>query len=292
MQLAFIVGTGRCGSTLLHEIFAKHADSSFISAIEENHGRLGRLHRYANAMYRAEHSPVLGRLAEEFIPTEGYALIDRLVSPIYSRPMRDLTAADATPWLEKRFRGFFEKRHADAGLPMLLHKYTGWSRLGFFAEIFPEARFVHVVRDGRAVANSWLQMTWWNGYQGPDNWLWGPLTEEEEDRWAQQDRSYPALAALCWERLALSYRSAEAERLSDRVYELKYEDFLERPGELAREMIEFMGLDWTDDFEQQFGTFEIRSSRKAAYKRDLHSEQLAQIEACIAPTLERFGYSG
>ncbi|MEZ5595565.1 MAG: hypothetical protein R3E84_04105 [Pseudomonadales bacterium] len=35
MQLAFIVGTGCCGSTLLHEIFAKHADTSFLSQIEE-----------------------------------------------------------------------------------------------------------------------------------------------------------------------------------------------------------------------------------------------------------------
>jgi len=36
--------------------------------------------------------------------------------------------------------------------PVFIHKYTGWSRIAFFKEIFPEARFVHVIRDGRAVA--------------------------------------------------------------------------------------------------------------------------------------------
>ena len=40
--------------------------------------------------------------------------------------------------------------------------------------------FINVVRDGRAVVNSWLQMGWWDGWQleasahAPDQWLVPP----------------------------------------------------------------------------------------------------------------------
>lgn len=293
MQLAFIVGTGRCGSTLLHEIFAKHADTSFLSQIEENRRRLGGLHRFANRIYRAEHKPLvrwLG-LAEEFQPTEGYALIDRLVSPVYSRPYRDLDEMDVTPWLEKRFRNFFSQRFETCGLPVLLHKYTGWSRLGFFSRIFPEARFVHVLRDGRAVANSWLQMRWWDGYEGVSKWLWGPLDAAREARWEEANRSFPVLAALGWEMLLESYDRAKEQLPADRYLEIRYEDFLEDPTGHCRSILDFFGLQLTDDFVKQLGTFQISSGRRDAYRTDLHSDQLRAVESAIGDTLAKKGYS-
>ncbi len=292
MQLAFIVGTGRCGSTLLHEIFAKHADTSFISAIEENRPRLARLHTLANAIYRAEHNPIVKALgiAEDFIPTEGYALIDRKVSPIYSRPFRDLVVDDVTPWLEKRFRDFFGARYESCGLPVLLHKYTGWSRLGFFSTIFPEARFLHVIRDGRAVASSWQQMRWWNGYEGTSKWLWGLLDEDQQARWEDSNRAFPVLAALGWEKLLNSYVEAEAVMAPDRYLKLRYEDFLEDPAEHCRKILDFFGLSFTQDFQRQLDTFNINASRKAAYERDLLPQQVRAIETAIGPVLALNGY--
>src|SRR6056297_847349 len=142
VNLVFIVGTGRCGSTLLHEILAKHRDSSFFSRFEEQHGRLESLGRWGSPLYRKAHLPGGRHRAGRFQPTEAYGLLRRHVSPIYVRPYRDLTADDVTPWLAGRFRKFFEERFVRYGRPVLVHKYTGWSRLGFFAEIFPEARFV------------------------------------------------------------------------------------------------------------------------------------------------------
>ncbi len=292
MQLAFIVGTGRCGSTLLHEIFAKHAETSFISAIEENRPRLARLHTLANAIYRAEHNPILKALgiAEEFVPTEGYALIDRKVSPIYSRPFRDLVEDDVTPWLNKRFRDFFGTRYASCGSPVLLHKYTGWSRLGFFSTIFPEARFLHVIRDGRAVANSWQQMRWWNGYEGTFNWLWGTLDTDQQSRWEASGLGFPVLAALGWEKLLNSYTDAEAKLAPERYLKLRYEDFLDDPAEHCREILDFFGLSFTPDFAKQLNTFDITSSRKAAFEKDLEPRHLRAIENAIGPVLARNGY--
>ena len=100
-------------------------------------------------------------------PSEGWQVLERQVSPILSRPHRDLLATDLTPWLERRLRRFFERRIAAQARPVFLHHVTGWPRARLLQAAFPEARFIHMVRDGRAVANSWLQTSWWTGYQGP-----------------------------------------------------------------------------------------------------------------------------
>ena len=40
-------------------------------------------------------------------------------------------------------------------------KLTGPARISYVSSIFPEARFVHVVRDGRAVVQSLMKVEFW-----------------------------------------------------------------------------------------------------------------------------------
>ncbi len=112
-------------------------------------------------------------------------MLAREVSPLLASPVRDLRADDVTPWLERRFREFFAERAQVQGTATFLHKFTGWPRAGFIRGVLPDARFIHVVRDGRAVANSWLQMPWWLGFEGPDHWQWGPLPPDLAAEWEE-----------------------------------------------------------------------------------------------------------
>lgn len=291
MKLVFIIGTGRCGSTLLSEIFAKHIDSSFFSRFEEMHrGRLGKLGKWSSEMYRNEHSPVLSGYFKKFRPTEAYSLIRSRVSPIYVQPARDLNADDVTPWLKNRFREFFLEKYGACKKPVLLHKYTGWSRLAFFAEIFPEAKFVHVVRDGRAVANSWLQMPWWTGYQGPEQWLWGPLNESESQVWRAHNESFVALAGLCWLKLIASYEQSTQVLPSEQYLQIRYEDFIKSPHSISKKVLEHIELEWSEDFQKQLETFSINSSRAQAYRQDLSDAQQEQLTTVISTGLTKYGY--
>src|SRR5262249_6370163 len=149
-----------------------------------------------------------GRL--RFAPSEGYSALPREVSPLLVDPFRDLTADDVTPWLERRLRTFFESRADAEGAPAYLHKFTGWPRARVLRGVVPEARFVHIVRDGRAVANSWLQMPWWRGHHGPEAWHFGPLPEEYAREWDAAGRSHVHLAGLGWKLLMDSYDAARA----------------------------------------------------------------------------------
>lgn len=290
MNLDFIVGTGRCGSSIIHEILVKHEDIGFISNIEDNLPWLNLKGRFNNQLYRTP----LGRFTRKgrtrFAPSEAYRLIARQASSVYERSSRDLVAEDVTPWMAGRFQSFFQQRYKAQNKELFLHKYTGWSRIGFFSKIFPDSRFVHIVRDGRAVANSWLQMPWWDGYRGPENWLWGRLPEHYHLEWERSGQSYTVLAGIAWKLLLDSYESSIDNIPESQCLVLKYEDFVAEPRETLDRIIEFLGLRWTRSLEQHFNRQEIFSSRSNAYERDLTSTQLRDLEASLEDKLQAYEY--
>ena len=289
-EFAFVLGTGRCGSTLVHEIIARHPDVGFVSNLQDRVPQLPVPSRLNNDIYRRvpERFTTKGRL--RYAPSEAYRALDREVSPVISAPLRDLLAEDVTPWLEQRFRSFFERRAAVQGRPLFLHKFTGWPRSGFVHRIFPEARFIHVVRDGRAVANSFLQMPWWQGYRGPDHWNWGPLSEADAREWEESGRSFAVLAGLEWKLLMDAFESARDLVPAARWMEVRYEDFVAEPREYMRAMLDHLGLDWTPAFERGFRRYRFDAGRRDAYRRDLGIHDLAMLDASLTPALERHGY--
>lgn len=289
MNLLFIIGTGRCGSTFVHEILARHADLGFVSNIEDNLG-VNTLGRWNNALYRSPLGGFTRKGALRFAPSEAYRLVSREVSPVYANSCRDLVAEDVTPWLDRRFRDFFTRRAAAQGKAVFSHKYTGWPRIGFFARIFPEAKFIHVVRDGRAVANSWLQMPWWGGYRGPENWLWGRLDDRDEVEWRASGYAFPVLAALSWKILMEAFERAEQNLPLERYLRLRYEDILDEPEQHFRSMIEFSGMAWNEDFHRRLSNQRIRKDRSRAFESDLTPRQREAMDRVLRPLLDRYGY--
>ena len=162
--------------------------------------------------------------------------------------------------------------------------------MSFFARIFPEARFIHIVRDGRAVANSWLQMPWWGGYRGPEHWHWGPLTPHYADEWERGGKDFALLAALAWKTLMDSFLAAEGELQAHRYLRLRLEDILAAPKEHFQTLLGFCDLPWTPDFERGFARRKFHDGRKLAFQRDLSAAQLSVIEGSLAPLLKRYDY--
>ena len=161
-QPLFIVGTGRCGSTVLHDIVATHPQLSYLSPLCDRKptdpGANARLMRLMDLR------PIEGLLRRRFYPEEVYRFWDHY-APGFSEPFRDLEAGDVTERIRHRLPRALEAT-VSPRCPRLLVKITGWPRMGFFHEPFPEAHFIHVYRDGRAVANSTLNIWFWRGWKG------------------------------------------------------------------------------------------------------------------------------
>lgn len=290
IKIVFIIGSGRSGSSFVHELISRHQDVGFVSNIDDNLPFIDSKGSINNLLFR---SP-LGRFTKKgrlrFAPSEAYNLISRKVSPIYANSCRNLRAEDVTPKLRQDFREFFIARYRAQGKRVFVHKYTGWSRAGFFKAIFPEAKFIHIVRDGRAVANSFLQMDWWTGFLGPEKWYLGSLSEEQRSRWESSNDSFLILAGIAWEILVTSIEEDTISIGADSVCTTRYEDFLEDPSGEIGKLCEFSGLEFNDKFRDRIRNISINSGRKQAFLSDLSPVQVSELTSCITASLEKFGY--
>jgi hypothetical protein len=300
--LFFVFGTGRCGSSLVTEVLARHPEVGFVSNLDDKLSWLDLSGRWNSALFQRfgprdpamvtfRHRPRLlerGRL--RVAPSEGWTVLDRQVSPLVSSTCRDLGAADVTPWLERRVRRFFERRMAAQHRRFFLHHLTGWPRAGLFQAVFPDARFIHVIRDGRAVASSWLQMPWWSGHGGPSNWSLGPLPERYALEWERSGSSYVVLAGLAWKLLMDAFDAAHASIPPEQWLDVRYEDVLEEPRKQVTRMLDFLGLEWTPRFDAGFGRYRFEHGRSAAFRRDLDAANLALLERSLAGRLLAYDY--
>ncbi len=292
MPVSFVLGSGRSGSTLVHEVLCRHPAVGFVSNLEDRFGPLARIGRYNRTIYDAVPNALTRKGRARFAPSEAYDVLTREVSPMLVDPMRDLTAADLTPWLATRLERFFRGRADAQGCATFLHKFTGWPRSGLLGAAFPEARFVHVVRDGRAVANSWLQMEWFDGHRGPDQWLWGPLPPELHTIWESEDRSFVALAGLGWNVLMDAFEQARASIAANRWLDVCFEELVEDPGTAFARILAFYDLDATDPvFRERLASYDFSTSRLRAFEDDLGPDHLAVLDRVCGPQLRAWGYA-
>ena len=285
----FVLGTGRCGSTLVHEVLARHPATGFMTNLDD----LGLMPSatWQNTAWRRLPARVTRKGGARFAPTEGYRALQREIGPVLVDPVRDLTAADATPWLRDRVRDFFGARAHRLGAPVFLHKLTGWPRVGLLHACFPDAVVVEIVRDGRAVANSWLQMPWWRGHRGPQEWHFGPLTPELEEAWLESGRSLPVLAGIGWRILMEAYDEARSSAPPDRWVRVRYEDVVAEPRARFGEVLGAMGLEWSPAFAAGLARYEFTDRRAEAFRADLGGADLDALESVVGKQLASLGYA-
>jgi hypothetical protein len=263
----------------------------FVSNLEDRFNLPVSAGRWNGSLYRRLPAAVTQKSRIRYAPSEAYRVLSRDVSPLLSSPLRDLGANDVTPWLDKRFRAFFTERARAQRTETFLHKFTGWPRAGFIRGVLPSARFIHVVRDGRAVANSWLQMAWWLGFEGPDHWQWGPLPADLAAEWEASDRSFVVLAGLLWQMLITAFDVARAAIPASDWLEVRYEDVAANPRATFAKMLEFSDLAWDAEFERGFERHTFTASRSDAFRRDLGAADVERLSRILASSLAARGYA-
>jgi hypothetical protein len=81
-------------------------------------------------------------------------------------------------------------------------------------------------------------------------------------------------------------RQVPAEQWLD----VRLEDFMDAPRETLARVLEFLGLEWTPEFEAGFRRHTFQASRGVAWKRDLGDEHVALLERIIARPLTAYRY--
>jgi len=152
---------------------------------------------------------------------------------------------------------------------------------------YPEARIVHILRDGRDVVCSLLEKPWLRPEAGEDDagiaygayarfWV-EPGRREEFSRASDARR-----AAWAWRRYVTAVRAARSP-----VLELRYERMTEDPDGVARELAGHL------DAPSGALAGALRGAHRASigrYRRDLSEEQLADVLAEAGDLLLELGY--
>ena len=157
------------------------------------------------------------------------------------------------------------------------------------AAAFPEARFLHIVRDGRDVVCSLLERGWLSsGRGGADDAgqaygarprFWVELERRREFARASDARR----AAWAWRRYVLAARRAPPAR----TLELRYERLVAEPRAVARDVAAFLGVP-AEPLERALD----RAHRESVgrFREDLSPPELADVEAEAGELLVELGY--
>lgn len=153
---------------------------------------------------------------------------------------------------------------------------------------FPDARVVHLVRDGRDVVCSLLEKRWLR-----------PSEEAADDAgvaygsyarfWVEPQRRAEFERASDARRAAWAWRSyLNAVRASGvSVHEVRYERMAERPEDVAEELAEHLGAP-VGDLAAALGR--VHAESVGRWKRDLDEAQLADVMAEAGGLLAELGY--
>lgn len=281
----FIIGTGRCGSTIFHEIFSYHPNVSFLTGLCDSYPEKLWLNRM---LIRTIDIPILRYISrKKSIPSEAWDFWQHY-DKSFGRPCRDLLKEDVTNKTESIIRKAMSEIPTKKRNRLLI-KITGWPRMGYLKKIFPDAKFIHVLRDGRAVANSLLNVDFWWGWGGPQNWRWGEFTPNQKEEWEKYGQSFVVLAGILWKLLLDALEEAKQTIEPADFLEIKYEDLCWQPIETFLLVAKFCELQWSSGFESV-----IRSSRlkntNSKWQEELTDYQKKILNECLRDYLEKYGY--
>ncbi len=278
-----LIGAGRSGTTMLKDALGSHAD------VHATEFELNPLWRVGNA--RVPH--------------------DMLTPGEHACPMR-------SAYIRKALEGELEK----SGKKRLVEKtVANVMRLSYVHSVIPEAKIIHIIRDGRAVTASAVKR--WQakpdaGYlfrkgltvpfvdlpayglaylksklgfllgreKRPASW--GP-------RWPGMDSeiktlTLPEICARQWQeqiRTALAQKNAVPK---ENYLEIRYEDLVKNPESVFDRIAVFAGLDAGCPAFRDHIRNKIKTESLDKWKKDLSAEEQAKVQRILTPTLKELGY--
>jgi hypothetical protein len=291
--VAFIVGAGRSGTTLLYKLLCLHPEVAYISNYENRLGWLPGGIAARSVNWQMEHKlrawfnqggnayftsrPLLKKAFPT--PHEGESVFKACGVPLY--PSRGELPDDETA---RRLRARFDRIRRRAGARTFLSKRTANNRrIQYLSAIFPDARFVHLVRDGREVARSLAAVSWWDRHRV---WWDGRTAIEMEN--AGEDRL--SICARNWVREFEEVRAQLASVDSSQILELRYEELLQDPVLHLEKVLQFLGVEPLACYRATIRSLNLRPT-PSSWSSALDGRQVDCVLRETRPLLRELGYA-
>ena len=262
-----IIGAPGSGTTLLHQTLCSHRDVAYIThnmlrAGIRKHGRLVGDRRRAllmlqNLIHRdpASNNPLGDALWIKYFGDYNY-----MTEKDYSEEMAD----------------YFRKKVLQVqnlwGRPRFVDKtLVNCFRVRLLNSIFPDAKFIHTIRDGRAVAFSILNKI---DIAGDRFALFDVGFKDILGDKYKPDRSELYNYGLAWAEFVRKGREANAVA-QNRYYEVRYEKLATEPYDELRNIVDFCELEWYSEFEEKIPPTQNMNEK---WKQKASKEQRIDLE--------------
>lgn len=296
----FIVGLPRSGTTMLYNLLCAHENAAFITnsinACPESICTIEWLRKKLNLNIRGERFLADSIDTDFGSPSEPITLWGKWIG-------RDTTSLY---WEEKRLKDFTPEKiqeiHSDVRKIIFasggekkrfICKYPVMqTELRMVQDLFPDAHFIHIIRDSRLAANSLLKLFHLTNNQikkinhpTVKYLIPYPRVQKLQSYVEQFGADDIRTTAHVWQD-SIQLVQEMAPDLKNYT-EVRYEDILQAPEKELRRLFDFCGLSWPSTENKNFHhEFSIvgKTHHKNSYK------DFEVIEEITAPMLKKLGY--
>jgi len=234
----FIIGCGRSGTTILGKSLSKHRKITYL-----NEPR----HLWFSAFPESD-----------IWTSRAHLRNGKLL----------LTEADFDIKKGKKLSRLFRFTTLLNGRPVFVEKLPiNNFRLNFIHAIFPDARFIHIYRNGLEVARSIEKANDKGGWFGANSYKWNMIVNYSRN--SDATKNLPEHCTTDYDRGLLEWRlSTEAaigflSRLPDAAFiEVSYDEFLNDPVGTTSKLLDFIGVDCDPNVETFVSDTVVRKSSK------------------------------
>lgn len=167
-------------------------------------------------------------------------------------------------------------------------------RIPFIKKLFPNAKFIHIIRDGRDVTCSLM---------GEHSSYWAHIKPPNWKQWQKKHPVGPLKYAWQWNETINIINSDRKKIPSEDFFEMRYEDLVKEPEKTMIRVFEKFGIPFEKHQEalckkvqnEMAGSFEAtpgwtiknHSKRIGRYKENLSQEELVEVEKIVGTNNNR-----
>lgn len=293
-ETAFLLGAARSGTSLLYKCLCLHPGATYVSNWVRRLPalpRLAALNRIPRRWPGLQDSAWFGAESQGYVYGRPRTWLERAVpQPVEGESVFARSGFRQYPWEpESRprpgrrslTRVFSELSSASASGVVVSKRIANNRRIPDLHGVLPRARYVVLLRDGRAVAHSLSRVDWWQD----DPLWWGDGSPREleargADPWD--------LCARNWVEDNRSIEQGLQHVPEDLVLRVRFEDFVADPRAVVADIGDFVGLPRHEPWLSRVGRLESPSAGQGW--RSLPAPALDTITAVQGEELSRYGY--